>query len=92
MEILNICQDIVVARQMLGPEAIIGVTVSSLEEAMTAMKAGADYLGIGKVYATPTYVLPNYLLSKDWMFDYVAAKLIPSRLLARLGLETSWKA
>lgn len=32
----------------------IGVTVSSLAEAMAAVEAGADYLGIGTVYATPT--------------------------------------
>ncbi|KAL8674785.1 MAG: hypothetical protein Q9168_000766 [Polycauliona sp. 1 TL-2023] len=32
----------------------IGVTVSSLAEARTAVEAGADYLGIGTVYATPT--------------------------------------
>jgi len=42
------------ARQLLGPEAIIGVTANSAEEAITAAKAGADYLGIGTVFATPT--------------------------------------
>jgi len=30
------------------------VTASSLEEALTAAQAGADYLGLGTVYATPT--------------------------------------
>ncbi|KAK3340531.1 Hydroxyethylthiazole kinase family-domain-containing protein [Neurospora tetraspora] len=42
------------ARRLLGPDAIIGVTVSTREEAMVACKGGADYLGIGTVYATPT--------------------------------------
>ncbi|KAF1987956.1 hydroxyethylthiazole kinase [Aulographum hederae CBS 113979] len=46
--------DITTARRLLGPSAIIGVTASSAEEAMTAAKAGADYLGIGTVFATPT--------------------------------------
>ncbi|KAL9582671.1 MAG: hypothetical protein Q9212_003155 [Teloschistes hypoglaucus] len=45
---------ITVARQILGPEAIIGATVSSIDEAVTAIEAGADYLGIGTVYATAT--------------------------------------
>ncbi|KAK3357442.1 Hydroxyethylthiazole kinase family-domain-containing protein [Lasiosphaeria hispida] len=43
-----------VARQLLGPDAIIGVTVSTVEEALRACEGGADYLGIGTVYATAT--------------------------------------
>lgn len=39
---------------MLGDTAIIGVTASSVEEAEAAVKGGADYLGVGTVFATPT--------------------------------------
>ncbi|KAK3676299.1 thiamine biosynthetic bifunctional enzyme [Recurvomyces mirabilis] len=46
--------DLKSARHILGPDAIIGVTANSLEEALTAARDGADYLGIGTVYATPT--------------------------------------
>ncbi|KAL6852073.1 Hydroxyethylthiazole kinase family domain-containing protein [Trichoderma novae-zelandiae] len=42
------------ARKLLGPDKIIGVTASSIEEALAACKAGADYLGLGTVYATST--------------------------------------
>ena len=42
------------ARKMLGPDAVIGATVSSIEEANIAIQAGADYLGIGTMFATPT--------------------------------------
>lgn len=42
------------ARQILGKDAIIGATVSSLEEARIAVERGADYLGIGTLYATNT--------------------------------------
>ncbi|KAL6895943.1 Hydroxyethylthiazole kinase family domain-containing protein [Trichoderma longibrachiatum] len=42
------------ARNLLGPNKIIGVTASSVEEALAACKAGADYLGLGTVYATST--------------------------------------
>ncbi|KAM5439481.1 thiamine biosynthetic bifunctional enzyme [Microsporum ferrugineum] len=48
--------DIYVARKMLPKGTIIGVTVSSIEEAQAAVESGADYLGIGTVHATPTYV------------------------------------
>ncbi|PSK51701.1 hypothetical protein B9Z65_2968 [Elsinoe australis] len=37
-----------------GKKGIIGATVSSIEEAQKACKHGADYLGIGTVFATPT--------------------------------------
>jgi thiamine-phosphate diphosphorylase / hydroxyethylthiazole kinase len=42
------------ARGLLGPDAIIGVTAASIEEANAAIAAGADYLGIGTMFATPT--------------------------------------
>ena len=42
------------ARRILGPDAIIGVTTNNLEEALEAARDGADYLGIGTVYATAT--------------------------------------
>ncbi|KAI5362445.1 Putative hydroxyethylthiazole kinase, aldolase-type TIM barrel, thiamine phosphate synthase/TenI [Septoria linicola] len=46
--------DLKTARKLLGPDAIIGVTANSEEEALVAARNGADYLGIGTVYATPT--------------------------------------
>ncbi len=46
--------DLKTARKLLGTDAIIGVTANSLEEALEAARGGADYLGIGTVYATPT--------------------------------------
>jgi thiamine-phosphate pyrophosphorylase len=42
------------ARETLGPSAVIGRSVSSVEEAREAVREGADYLGVGTVYATPT--------------------------------------
>ena len=42
-----------VARGILGPDAIIGVSAHNSEEAAAAEKGGADYLGVGAVF--PTY-------------------------------------
>lgn len=42
------------ARSLLGPDAIIGVTAASIDEAQAAIAADADYLGIGTMFATPT--------------------------------------
>lgn len=41
-----------IARRLLGPGKILGVSVSSVEEARAAVQAGADYLGVGAVFPT----------------------------------------
>ncbi|KAL2064188.1 hypothetical protein VTL71DRAFT_4682 [Oculimacula yallundae] len=46
--------ELTAARKLLGKDAIIGVTVSSIEEAVAACKHGADYLGVGTMFATGT--------------------------------------
>ena len=43
-----------VVRAMMGPDKIVGVSASSLQEALQAQKDGADYLGVGAMYATGT--------------------------------------
>ncbi|RAW44869.1 thiamine phosphate synthase [Halorubrum sp. 48-1-W] len=41
-----------VARERLGPDAIVGASASTVTEAREAVAAGADYLGVGAVYGT----------------------------------------
>lgn len=41
-----------VARSLLGPGKILGVSVGSVEEAIEAVAQGADYLGVGSIFAT----------------------------------------
>ena len=45
---------IAVARQLLGDQAIIGRSTTNPDEMQRAIAEGADYLGVGPVYATPT--------------------------------------
>lgn len=42
------------ARRLLGEDAIIGISTHSIEQARAAVRAGADYIGVGPVYPTPT--------------------------------------
>jgi len=44
------------ARLLLPPWMVIGVSCSSLEQARAAARQGADYLGIGAIFATPVKV------------------------------------
>lgn len=43
-----------VARNLLGPDKIVGATANTVERAVKAMKDGADYLGVGDVFGTIT--------------------------------------
>ena len=40
------------ARELLGPDKLIGVSAHTVEEALLAEKQGADYLGVGAVFPT----------------------------------------
>lgn len=46
------------ARHILGPGKLLGVSTHSFEQALKAELLGADYIGFGPVYATPTK--PDY--------------------------------
>lgn len=41
-------------RRLVGDDMIIGVSASTVEEAMEAFRNGADYIGTGAVFATST--------------------------------------
>ncbi|MBO3461821.1 thiamine phosphate synthase [Aetokthonos hydrillicola Thurmond2011] len=45
---------IAIARQLLGPQRIIGKSTTNSEEMQRAITEGADYIGVGPVYETPT--------------------------------------
>ncbi len=41
-------------RALMGSRALIGVSAATVEEGLAAEREGADYLGVGAVYATAT--------------------------------------
>ncbi|MCG0275073.1 MAG: thiamine phosphate synthase [Thermosediminibacteraceae bacterium] len=41
-------------RKIMGPEKILGVSAKTVEEAIKAEQDGADYLGVGAVFPSPT--------------------------------------
>jgi thiamine-phosphate pyrophosphorylase len=54
---LNVGQQdlpVVEARRLLPIDKLLGASASTLEEARTAQADGADYLGVGAIYATAT--------------------------------------
>ena len=43
-----------IARKVIGKDMLLGVSVGSATEALDAVKAGADYLGVGAMFPTGT--------------------------------------
>ncbi|WP_238883513.1 thiamine phosphate synthase [Clostridium sp. YIM B02551] len=43
-----------IARNLIGPDKILGVSTATIDEAIKAEKEGADYLGVGAVFSTTT--------------------------------------
>ncbi|EMA51822.1 thiamine phosphate synthase [Halococcus thailandensis] len=67
------------AREVLGPERCIGRSVSTVEAAEAAERAGADYLGVGAIYATTSKDIPDAEaeIGTETVADIVAAVNIP---------------
>lgn len=40
-------------RKQVGEDAIVGISVANLSQALQAQKLGADYVGVGPVFSTP---------------------------------------
>ena len=63
-------------RQRVGDGMMIGVSVHSVEEALEAVRNGADCLGVGAMFSTSTKTDIN-VLSKETLRDICAAVDIP---------------
>lgn len=45
---------VALARQVMGPQAIVGRSTTNKQEMQRALDEGSDYIGVGPVYETPT--------------------------------------
>ncbi len=63
-------------RKKVGDDMMIGVSAHSVEEALEAVKNGADCLGVGAVFSTSTKADAN-VLAKETLRDICAAVDIP---------------
>lgn len=65
------------ARRLCGDDMIIGVSVSTVDEALKAVQDGADYLGIGPVFGTKTKADAGDALGLDAIYDIRKAVDVP---------------
>ena len=68
---------VAVARRILGPDAVIGATVTNVEQAREAETAGASYLGFGPVFPTQSKRNPASVKGLDGLAAACAAVAIP---------------
>ena len=64
------------AREILGKNAVIGVTVKNVQQALQAQRDGADYLGCGAAFATQTKA-DTYVIDHQIYRDIISAVSIP---------------
>lgn len=73
-----------IARQLMGPDKIVGATTKTVSQALEAYEQGADYLGVGAIYPTTTKVV-TILTSVDTLKAIV--KAVPIKVNAIGGLN-----
>lgn len=64
------------ARKLFGSGAIIGVSTHAIEEARQAEAGGADYIGVGTIFATQTKV-PERLAGLEYIRAVAAEITVP---------------
>lgn len=83
---------VAVARKILGEDAIIGRSVSFVEDAVAAEASGADYLGVGSVYATGSKDdIPDdeYAVGTERVSAIAGAVSIPMVGIGRISSENA---
>ena len=70
------------AREVLGPDAIIGLSTHSLDQFREGMKTSASYLALGPIFATTTKDNPDEVVGLDLLRS---AKEISDRPIVAIG-------
>lgn len=65
------------ARRLMGDDAIIGVSVDNVEQAVVAEEGGADYVGVGAIFNTATKPDAAQALGLGAIFEVRSAVDIP---------------
>lgn len=76
-----------VVREIVGPDMIVGVSAATLEEAVRAEEDGADYLGVGAMYATATKT-DTRPVSMEELLKIRAAVKIPIVVIGGINQQT----
>jgi len=71
-------------RSIIGPDKILGISAGTVEEAVAAEKAGADYIGVGAVFPTGTKKNAR-TMSMELLKEIVSSVSIPVVAIGGIG-------
>src|SRR5208282_1651775 len=75
------------ARRQAGADVLVGKSTHSLDQAVAAEKEGADYIGVGPIFATPTK--PDYVPVGPALIEQVrAAVRVPQFCIGGINEKT----
>ena len=77
-------------RKLVGDDMMLGVSVHTVKEALDAVKAGADCLGVGAMYSTATKEDAD-VVSMEALRDICAAVDVPVVAIGGLGKHNIMK-
>jgi thiamine-phosphate diphosphorylase len=69
--------DVASTRKAMPPGAIIGFSPESIDEARAAVADGADYLGVGPVFASPSKDDAGEPIGLEGLAEYCAKRIVP---------------
>lgn len=75
------------ARRLLGPERVVGVTARDAAMARAAAAAGADYAGVGPVFATSTKQVNAPVLGLERLSAIARESPLPVVAISGVGLS-----
>jgi len=79
--------DVIEARQALGPDAILGLSVQTHEQLARVDPSRLDYLGLGPVFATPSKGDHAQPIGLEGLASLVAASPLPAVAIGGLKAE-----
>ena len=75
-------------RAMLGDDRVIGISAATVEEAVRAQRDGADYIGVGAMFATGTKTDAG-LVSMETLAEIRRAAAIPIVVIGGIGPQNA---
>lgn len=75
------------AREIVGTDAIIGLSTHNPQQTEDACKKQPDYIGIGPVYPTPTKKIPDPVIGLDGMKEMLDIATLPAVCIGGISLE-----
>lgn len=76
------------ARKLLRPDQLVGLSTHSIAQARDAIARGADYIGFGPVYPTPTKAKPDPTVGTGLLKEVLEFANVPVVAIGGIDLQT----